>query len=78
MSTRSETLLPFILGADSFVSSKAKRGFDLQSFNAGNYEGAVESSNSAEQITSVLYPNDNHSLGKELRQVISHNLDISP
>lgn len=47
--------------------SKAKRGFDLQSFNAGNYEGAVESSNSAEQITSVLYPNDNHSVGKELR-----------
>ena len=25
---------------------------------AGNYEGAVESSNSAEAITSVLYPND--------------------
>ncbi|GJJ13879.1 hypothetical protein Clacol_008136 [Clathrus columnatus] len=47
--------------------SKARRGFDLQSFNAGNYEGAVELSNSAEQITSVLYPNDNHSVGKELR-----------
>ncbi|KAG6910455.1 hypothetical protein DXG01_010380 [Tephrocybe rancida] len=38
--------------------SKPKRGFDLNSFNAGNYEGAVESSNSAEAITSVLYPND--------------------
>ncbi|KAG6830923.1 hypothetical protein H0H92_013851 [Tricholoma furcatifolium] len=31
--------------------SKPKRGFDLNSFNAGNYEGAVESSNSAEAIT---------------------------
>jgi len=47
--------------------SRPKRGFDLQSFNAGNYEGAVEASNSAETITSVLYPNDNHSVGKELR-----------
>ncbi|KAF8519332.1 glycosyltransferase family 35 protein [Hysterangium stoloniferum] len=47
--------------------SQPKRGFDLQTFNAGDYEGAVESSNSANQITSVLYPNDNHSVGKELR-----------
>ena len=28
-------------------------------FAAGNYEGAVEASNSAAAITSVLYPNDN-------------------
>jgi starch phosphorylase len=41
--------------------SKPKRGFDLNSFNAGNYEGAVEASNSAAAITSVLYPNDNTS-----------------
>ncbi|KAG5642659.1 hypothetical protein DXG03_002371 [Asterophora parasitica] len=51
--------------------SRPKRGFDLNSFNAGNYEGAVESSNSAEAITSVLYPNDHTSckslFGKELR-----------
>ncbi|KAF9555972.1 glycogen phosphorylase [Agrocybe pediades] len=47
--------------------SKPKRGFDLNSFNAGNYEGAVESSNSAAAITSVLYPNDHTSFGKELR-----------
>ncbi|KAM6493075.1 glycogen phosphorylase [Amanita muscaria] len=46
--------------------SRPKRGFDLNSFNAGNYEKAVESSNSAEAITSVLYPND-HTFGKELR-----------
>jgi glucan phosphorylase len=41
--------------------SKPKRGFDLNSFNAGNYEGAVEASNSAAAITSVLYPNDHTS-----------------
>ncbi|KIM37789.1 glycosyltransferase family 35 protein [Hebeloma cylindrosporum] len=47
--------------------SKPKRGFDLNSFNAGNYEGAVAASNSAQAITSVLYPNDHTSFGKELR-----------
>ncbi|KAF8200227.1 glycogen phosphorylase [Pholiota molesta] len=47
--------------------SKPKRGFDLNSFNAGNYEGAIEASNSASAITSVLYPNDHTSFGKELR-----------
>ncbi|KDR78010.1 hypothetical protein GALMADRAFT_244981 [Galerina marginata CBS 339.88] len=47
--------------------SKPKRGFDLNSFNAGNYEGAIEASNSAQAITSVLYPNDHTSFGKELR-----------
>jgi starch phosphorylase len=47
--------------------SKPKRGFDLNSFNAGDYEKAVESSNSAAAITSVLYPNDHTTFGKELR-----------
>ncbi|GBE87017.1 Glycogen phosphorylase [Sparassis crispa] len=47
--------------------SKPKRGFDLNSFNAGDYERAVESSNSAAAITSVLYPNDHTGFGKELR-----------
>ncbi|OBZ74400.1 Glycogen phosphorylase [Grifola frondosa] len=47
--------------------SKPKRGFDLNSFNAGDYERAVESSNSAAAITAVLYPNDHTSFGKELR-----------
>ncbi|KAL1739262.1 carbohydrate phosphorylase-domain-containing protein, partial [Schizophyllum fasciatum] len=47
--------------------SKPKRGFDLNSFNAGDYERAVESSNSASAITSVLYPNDHTTFGKELR-----------
>ncbi|KAL1692664.1 glycosyltransferase family 35 protein [Schizophyllum commune] len=47
--------------------SKPKRGFDLNSFNAGDYERAVEASNSASAITSVLYPNDHTTFGKELR-----------
>ncbi|KAJ7576033.1 glycogen phosphorylase [Mycena floridula] len=47
--------------------SKPKRGFDLNSFNAGDYWKAVESSNSAAAITSVLYPNDHTDFGKELR-----------
>ncbi|KAJ7278823.1 hypothetical protein C8J57DRAFT_1573595 [Mycena rebaudengoi] len=45
------------------LESKPKRRFDLNSFNAGDYEKAVDSSNSAAAITSVLYP----SFGKELR-----------
>ena len=64
------TVQSLVIHAPTF-SSKPKRGFDLQSFNAGDYERAVEASNSAEQITSVLYPNDNHSVGKELRCVHS-------
>ncbi|PVG00093.1 putative glycogen phosphorylase [Serendipita vermifera] len=47
-----------------FWSAKPRRGFDLQSFNAGDYERSVESSNSAANITNVLYPNDT---GKALR-----------
>ncbi|EIM84344.1 glycosyltransferase family 35 protein [Stereum hirsutum FP-91666 SS1] len=47
--------------------SKPKRGFDLQSFNAGDYERAVETSNTAAAITAVLYPNDHTTFGKELR-----------
>ncbi|KAH7089314.1 carbohydrate phosphorylase-domain-containing protein, partial [Auriculariales sp. MPI-PUGE-AT-0066] len=40
---------------------------NIRLFNAGDYERALEASNSASQITAVLYPNDNHWLGKELR-----------
>ena len=47
--------------------SKPVRGFDFNSFNAGDYERAVQASNDAETITSVLYPNDNTMVGKELR-----------
>eukprot|EP00835_Amoeboradix_gromovi_P004698 NODE_383_length_9627_cov_0.480793.p1 type:complete len:863 gc:universal NODE_383_length_9627_cov_0.480793:1583-4171(+) len=48
-------------------SSKPSTLFDLQSFNAGDYEQSVREQQRAESITSVLYPNDNHMLGKELR-----------
>ena len=48
-------------------SSKPNRQFDLASFNAGDYEQSVREQQRAESITSVLYPNDNHMLGKELR-----------
>ena len=41
--------------------------FDLKSFNEGNYNKSVEEQQKAENITSVLYPNDNTMAGKELR-----------
>ena len=46
-------------------SSKPVREFDLASFNAGNFDKSVEEQKAAENITSVLYPNDNHYSGKE-------------
>ncbi|KAJ3297376.1 Non-essential glycogen phosphorylase [Borealophlyctis nickersoniae] len=48
-------------------SSKPKREFDFASFNEGNYDKSVEEQKAAENITSVLYPNDNHMVGKVLR-----------
>ncbi|CAG8470599.1 9803_t:CDS:10, partial [Racocetra persica] len=48
-------------------SSKPKRQFDLHRFNEGQYEQAVQEQMQAENITAVLYPNDNHMVGKELR-----------
>lgn len=42
-------------------------GFDLNSFNAGNYEASVRASSDVGNITQVLYPNDNMYQGKELR-----------
>ena len=41
--------------------------FDFRSFNSGDYFGAVKTKQKAESITSVLYPNDQSSEGKELR-----------
>lgn len=58
-------------------SSKPCKVFDFDSFNSGDYEKAVAEQKSAESITrlvfelynsiSVLYPNDNHMVGKILR-----------
>ena len=42
-------------------------GFDLQLFNNMDYNRAVERQNSAENISRVLYPNDNGPSGKALR-----------
>ena len=41
--------------------------FDMSSFNAGNYNTAISRSASAELISKILYPNDNHTEGKILR-----------
>ncbi|MBQ6735785.1 MAG: glycogen/starch/alpha-glucan phosphorylase [Lachnospiraceae bacterium] len=43
------------------------QAFQLDSFDKGDYQRAVEQENLAEQLCEVLYPNDNHYAGKELR-----------
>jgi starch phosphorylase len=45
----------------------ATQAFDLEEFNAGSYTDAVAAKTRAEQITMVLYPNDQSEAGKELR-----------
>jgi len=47
--------------------SEAINDFQLDSFDKGDYQKAVEQENLAKVITDVLYPNDNHYAGKELR-----------
>ena len=47
--------------------SEAAASFDFQAFNSGDYYGAVESKVIAENISKVLYPNDEPVAGKELR-----------
>ncbi len=48
-------------------SAEATDEFDLEEFNAGSYSEAVATKNEAENITMVLYPNDETESGKELR-----------
>jgi glycogen phosphorylase len=48
-------------------SAEADQEFDFQDFNQGSYENAVNSKTRAENLTKVLYPNDNVEQGKELR-----------
>ncbi|MDP8219637.1 MAG: glycogen/starch/alpha-glucan phosphorylase [Candidatus Theseobacter exili] len=48
-------------------SSKATEDFDFEDFNQGDYQKAVEHKILAENLTKVLYPNDNVMQGKELR-----------
>ena len=47
--------------------SQAAESFDFQSFNVGDYYGAVHAKMEAETISKVLYPNDEPEAGKELR-----------
>ena len=47
--------------------SEAPESFDFQSFNVGDYYGAVHAKIEAETISKVLYPNDEPEAGKELR-----------
>ncbi len=47
--------------------AEAINDFELASFDKGDYRKAVEQENLARTICNVLYPNDNHMAGKELR-----------
>lgn len=63
-----------VLGYDNNVVNALRvwdaepvQSFELSSFDVGNYRKAVEQENLAKTIVDVLYPNDNHYQGKELR-----------
>ncbi len=47
--------------------AQPKECFELSSFDKGDYQRAVEQENLARNLVNVLYPNDNHIQGKELR-----------
>jgi len=63
----------YVSGYDSQGVSKLRLwqakapGFDMDSFNAGEYGSAMHKNASAELISKILYPNDNHTEGKILR-----------
>ena len=63
----------YVSGYDSQGVSKLRLwqakapGFDMDSFNAGEYGSAIHKNASAELISKILYPNDNHTEGKILR-----------
>ena len=49
--------------------SRAAEGFDLSSFDEGRYHESRSGEIQAENVSQVLYPNDNHPAGKELRLI---------
>ena len=55
------------IGTLRLWQSEAVDGFDFDSFNSGDYDGAVKAATDAENICKVLYPNDNFYEGKVLR-----------
>ena len=64
----------YISGPDSKAVGKLRlwrcrdsEGFDMASFNSGDFTRAAQNNNKAELITKVLYPADNIEEGKELR-----------
>ena len=65
--------LPIVGYNNHFVNTlriwdaEAVNSFQLDSFDKGDYHKAVEQENLAKTICEVLYPNDNHYSGKELR-----------
>ena len=65
--------VPFVGYGNNVVNTlriwdaEADQEFCLDSFDKGEYEKAVEQQNLAKTIVEVLYPNDNHYAGKELR-----------
>ncbi|MBQ9156584.1 MAG: glycogen/starch/alpha-glucan phosphorylase [Eubacterium sp.] len=65
--------MPIVGYGNNFVNTlriwdaEAENTFNLESFDKGEYEKAVEEANLARNLTEVLYPNDNHMSGKELR-----------
>jgi len=53
-------------------SARAAEEFNFQEFNQGDYIGACESKLDSENISKVLYPNDNNVSGRELRLKQQH------
>ncbi len=74
---RSVQAVPYdmpVLGYDSDMvnmlrtwSARSAKPIDLPSFNQGKYEQSVEDKEATELISKVLYPDDTHNQGKELR-----------
>ena len=59
-----ETAMPATL---RLWSARAKKNLDMTYFNRGDYTRAMEEKELAEVISKVLYPEDNHEAGKQLR-----------
>lgn len=61
-------------GANLYMKSEASESFDFAAFNVGDYFGAVDEKIVSENISKVLYPNDEQTPGKRLRLEQQHFL----